>query len=127
MSLLNDMKSFKTSLLDIDKVVNDDQSLFNSAIIQLIKSKKTDMVCWLDWKVNDGFYKYNVFSEKLESTLYNFDPKQWYVYHLWNTQTLFICKCLGRFEMQNLRVSPVRLYGTYNAISLEKVMELMSE
>lgn len=114
-------------LLDIDNTINNDQPLFNSAIIDIIKDKKTDLICWLDWKVNDGFYKYNVFSEKLESVPYNFDPAQWYVYHLWNTQTLFIGKCLGRFEMQNLRVSPVRLYGTYNAISLEVLMKLVNE
>ena len=99
-------------LLDIDNAINDDQPLFNSAIIHLIKSKKTDMICWLDWKVNDGFYKYNVFSKKLESVPYNFDPKQWFVYHLWNTQTVFIGKHLGGFEMQNLKVSPVRLHVT---------------
>ena len=115
------------SLLDIDNIVNDDQSIFNLAIIRLIKSKKTDMISWLDWKVNDGFYKYNVFSKQLESVSYNFDPKQWFVYHLWNTQTIFIGKCLGKFEMQDLRVSPVRLYGTYNAISLEVLMELVSK
>ena len=115
------------SLLDIDDAINDIQSIFNSVIINLIKSKKTDMICWLNWKVNDGFYKYNVFSNQLELTPYNFDPKQWFVYHLWSTQTLFIGKRLDRFEMQNLKVSPVRLYGTYNAISLEVLMELMSE
>lgn len=115
------------SLLDIDNTINDIQPIFNSAIINLIKSKKTDMICWLDWKVNDGFYKYNVFSKKLEAVPYNFDPRQWFVYHLWNTQTLFIGKRLGIDEMMNLKVSPLHLSGIYNAISLKVLMELMSE
>lgn len=115
------------SLLDIDNTINDIQPIFNNAIINLIKSKKTDLICWWDWKVETGFYKYNAFSNQLELAPYNFDPKQWIVYHLWSTQTLFISKRLGKFEMQNLRVFPVRLYGTYNEISLEKLAELMSE
>lgn len=106
------------SLLDIDNTINDIQPIFNSAIINLIKSKKTDMICWLDWKVNDGFYKYNVFSKKLEAVPYNFDPRQWFVYHLWNTQTLFIGKRLGVDEMLNLKVSPLRLHGHGDIISL---------
>lgn len=115
-------------LLDIDNVINNEQPLFKVAIIKLIKSKKTDMICWLDWKVNDGFYKYNVFSKQLESTLYDFDPRHWFVYQLWGSPDLFICKYeLTADQRLNAKVTPVHLYGTYNAISLERVLELMNE
>lgn len=115
-------------LLDIDNTINNDQPLFNSAIIDIIKDKKTDLVCWLNWRVNPGFYKYNVFTGRLETTLYDFDPRHWFVYQLWCSQDLFICKHeLTVEQMRNAKVSSVRLYGTYNAISLEVLMELVNE
>ena len=116
------------SLLDIDNTINDIQPIFNSAIINLIKSKKTDMICWLDWKVETGFYRYNTLTRQLETALYDFDPENWFIYQLWGTQTIFICKhYLVDMERRIIKASPLRLYGSCSAISLEKLMELVNK
>lgn len=115
-------------LLDVDNIINNEQPIFKSAIIDIIRNKKTDLLCWLNWNVNDRFYKYNIFTERLETTLYDFDPRHWFVYQLWGSRDLFICKHeLTAVQKINAKIREVRLYGTCDAISLERVMELMSE
>lgn len=114
-------------LLDINNIINNEQPLFKAAIIKLIKSDKTDLVDWLNWSVNGEFYKFNEFTRRLETTLYDFDPRHWFVYQLWGSLDLFICKHeLTSDQRLSVKVSPVRLYGTHNAISLERLMELVN-
>ena len=107
------------SLLDIDNTINDIQPIFNSAIIKLIKRKKTSLVYWLNWEVESGFYRYNIFSKKLESTLYDYDQRSWFIYQLVGTRTLIICKNFISLPAQHTcNITPLRLHGHLDVISL---------
>ena len=116
------------SILDCDVDIMSQTDLIinicEPLIIDMIENKMTDMTYFIKWRLNKTLYKYNQFTKQLESTLYDFDPRHWFIYQKWGTTELIICKqYLGMDEQRILKLSPIHFYGTYENINLEILLK----